>query len=46
MTISDRQYFINMHSIIQSQFLIPKFTNLIKHGSIQAGTINDTIGEV
>ena len=34
--LSDRQYFINIHSIIHNQLSAPQFKNLIKNGFIQA----------
>ena len=43
MTISDRQYFINVHSIIHNQLSAPAFTNLIKNGFIQAQITNDIV---
>jgi hypothetical protein len=46
MTISDGQYFINIHSIIHNQLSAPPFTNLIKNGFIQARITNETIGQI
>jgi hypothetical protein len=46
MTISDRQYFINVHSIIHNQLSAPAFTNLIKNGFVQARITNETIGQI
>ncbi|CAF3310175.1 unnamed protein product [Rotaria sp. Silwood2] len=46
MTISDRQYFINIHSIIHYQLSAPQFTNLIKNGFIQARITNETIEQI
>ncbi|CAF0968587.1 unnamed protein product [Rotaria sordida] len=36
MTISDRQYFINVHSVIHNQLSTAQFKNLIKNEFIQA----------
>ncbi|CAF1441129.1 unnamed protein product [Rotaria sordida] len=44
MIISDRQYFINIHSVIHNQLSAPQFKNLIKNGFIQAQIIKETIG--
>ena len=41
-TLSDRQYFINMHSVIHNQLSAPQFKNLIKNGFIQARITNET----
>jgi hypothetical protein len=46
LTISDRQYFINIHSIIHNQLSAPLFTNLIKSGFIQARITNETTGQI
>ncbi|CAF4035965.1 unnamed protein product [Rotaria sp. Silwood1] len=46
MTIDDRQYFINIHSIIHNQLSAPQFKNLIKDGFIQAGIPNETIRQI
>ncbi|CAF3778175.1 unnamed protein product [Rotaria sordida] len=46
MTISDRQYFINIHSIIHNQLSVPQFKNLIKNGFIQARITNERIGQI
>ncbi|CAF1238999.1 unnamed protein product [Rotaria sordida] len=46
MTISDRQYFINIHSIIHNQLSAPQFKNLIKNGFIQARITNERIGQI
>ncbi len=46
MTISDRQYFINMHAVIHNQLSAPQFKNLIKNGFIQARITNETIGQI
>ncbi|CAF4724107.1 unnamed protein product, partial [Rotaria sp. Silwood2] len=35
-TIGDRQYFINIHSVIHNQLSAPPFKNPIKNGFIQA----------
>ncbi|CAF4899008.1 unnamed protein product, partial [Rotaria sp. Silwood1] len=45
-TISDRQYFINIHSVIHNQLSAPPFKNLIKNGFIQARITNETIGQI
>ncbi|CAF1475898.1 unnamed protein product, partial [Rotaria sp. Silwood1] len=45
-TISDRQYFINIHSVIHNQLSAPPFKNLIKSGFIQAQITNETIGQI
>jgi len=44
--MSDRQYFINMQSVIHNQLSAPSFKNLIKSGFINAGIIDETIGEL
>ena len=44
--MSDRQYFINMQSVIHNQLSAPSFKNLIKSGFINAGIIHETIEEV
>jgi hypothetical protein len=36
MNFSDRQYFIDMHSIIHNQLSAPQFRNFIRSGFIQA----------
>ncbi|CAF4712079.1 unnamed protein product, partial [Rotaria sp. Silwood2] len=46
MTISERQYFINVHSIIHNQLSAPAFINLIKNEFIQAQITNETIGQI
>ena len=46
MAISDRQYFINIHSVIYNQLSAPEFKNLIKHEFIQAQIIKETIGQI
>jgi len=46
MTISDRQYFINVHCVIHNQLSAPQFKNLIKNGFIQAGITYETIGHI
>ena len=46
MTISDRQYFINVHCVIHNQLSAPQFKNLIKNGFIQAQIINETIDQI
>ncbi|CAF1224691.1 unnamed protein product [Rotaria sordida] len=45
-TLSDRQYFINMHSVIHNQLSAPQFKNLIKNGFIQARITNETNGHI
>ena len=45
-TISDRQYFVNKHSVIQNQLSVLQFKNLIKNGFIQAQIINETIDQI
>ncbi|CAF3971662.1 unnamed protein product [Rotaria sp. Silwood1] len=44
--MSDRQYFINMQSVIHNQLSAPSFKNLIKSGFINAGIIDETIEEL
>ncbi|CAF4917535.1 unnamed protein product, partial [Rotaria socialis] len=46
MIISDRQYFINTHSVIHNQLSAPQFKNLIQNGFIQAGITNAAIGQI
>ncbi|CAF3432180.1 unnamed protein product, partial [Rotaria socialis] len=46
MNLNDREYFINMHSIIHNQLSAPEFKNLIKSGFVEAKTLNETVGEV
>jgi len=46
MNLNDRQYFINMHSIIHNQLSAPQFKNLIKSGFVRANILNETIGEI
>ena len=46
MNLNDRQYFINMHSIIHNQLSVPQFKNLIKSGFVQAKILNETVGEI
>ncbi len=46
MTISDLQYFINIHSVIHNQLSAPQFKNLIKNGFIQAQITNETIDQI
>ncbi|CAF5128883.1 unnamed protein product, partial [Rotaria sp. Silwood1] len=43
--LSDRQYFINIHSVIHNQLSAPQFNNLIKSGFIQARIMTETIGQ-
>ncbi|CAF1322642.1 unnamed protein product [Rotaria sordida] len=45
-TLSDRQYFINMHSVIHNQLSAPQFKNLIKNGFIKARITNETNGHI
>ncbi|CAF5027126.1 unnamed protein product [Rotaria sp. Silwood1] len=44
--LNDRQYFINVHSVIHNQLSAPQFENLIKSGFIQARITNETIGNI
>jgi hypothetical protein len=46
MTIIDRQYFINMHSVIHNQLSAPQVKNLNKKGFTQAGITNETMGQI
>ena len=46
MIISDRQYFIYIHSVIHNQLSAPEFKNLIKNGFIQAQIIKEIIGQI
>ena len=46
MNLNDRQYFINMHSIIHNQLPAPLFKNLVMSGFIQTKTLNETAGEI
>jgi len=46
MTISDRQYYINIHSVIHNQLSAPQFKSLIKNGFAQAQIIQDLIGQI
>jgi hypothetical protein len=46
MTISDRQYFINIHSIIHNQLSAPQFKSVIKNGFVQARITNETIRQI
>jgi hypothetical protein len=46
MNLNDRQYFINMHSIIHNQLSAPQFKNLIKSGFIRAKILNQIAGEI
>ncbi len=46
MTISNHQYFINIHFVIQNQLSAPQFKNLIKNGFIQARITDETIGQI
>ncbi|CAF4035161.1 unnamed protein product [Rotaria sordida] len=46
MNLNDRQYFINVHSIIHNQLSAPQFKNLIKSGFIQARITNETIEQI
>ena len=45
-TLNDRQYFINIHSIVHNQLSSLRFRNLIKNGFIQAQIVNETIGSI
>jgi len=44
--LSDRQYFINIHSVIHNQLSAPQFNNLIKSGFIQARITTEAIGQI
>ena len=44
--ISDRQLFINIHSVIHNQLSAPQFRNLIKDGFIKAKIIDESIDEI
>jgi hypothetical protein len=44
--LNDRQYFINMHSVIHNQLSAPSFKNLIKSGFAQAKILNETASEI
>jgi hypothetical protein len=46
MTITHRQYFINIHAVIHNQLSAPRFKNLINDGFIQAGITNESIGQI
>ena len=46
MTMTDRQYFINLHSVIHNQLSALQFQNLIKSGFVQAKIINETISKI
>ena len=46
MNLSDRQYFISIHSIIHNQLSAPQFRNLIRSGFIQALILNETAHEI
>ena len=46
MNLNDRQYFINMHSIIHNQPPAPPFKNLIKSRFVQAQILNEIAGEI
>ena len=46
MNLNDRQYFINMHSVIHNPLSAPQFKNLIKAGFVQATMLNETVGEI
>lgn len=46
LNLSDRQYFINMHSVIHNQLSAPQFKNLIRLGFIQAKLIDEPVGEI
>jgi len=45
-TLTDRQYFINIHAVVHNQLSSPRFKNLIKNGFIQAQIVNETIGPI
>ena len=44
--MNDRQYFINIHSIIHNQLSAPQLKNVIKSGFVQAEILNETVGEI
>ena len=44
--LRDRQYCINMHSVIHNQLSAPQFKNLVRFGFIQAKIINEPVGEI
>jgi hypothetical protein len=44
--MTDRQYFINLHSFIHNQLSAPVFRNLIKSGFIDATIVNGTVREI
>jgi hypothetical protein len=47
MTMTDLQYFINMHSVIHhNQLSAPKFQNLIKSRFLQAKIMKETISKI
>ncbi len=46
MNLNDRQYFINVHSVIHNQLSAAQFKNLIKSGFVQATILNETVGEI
>ena len=46
MNLNDRQYFINMHSIIHNPLSPPKFKNLIKSSFAEVKMLDETIGEI
>ncbi|CAF4112054.1 unnamed protein product [Rotaria sp. Silwood2] len=46
MNLSNRQYFVNMHSIIHNQLSAPQFKSLIKSGFVQTKILNEIVGEI
>ncbi len=46
MNLNDRQYFINIHSVIHNQLSAPQFKNLVKRRFEEAKILNETIDEI
>jgi hypothetical protein len=46
MNLNDRQYFINIHSVIHNQLSAPQFKNLVKRRFAEAKILNETIDEI
>ena len=46
MNFNNRQYFINVHSVIYNQLSAPQYKNLIKSGFVQATLLNETVSEI
>jgi hypothetical protein len=46
MNLNNRQYCINIHSIIHNQLSAPQFKGLLKSGFVQAKILNETTGEI